>query len=166
MKRIIGALFAMALLFAAAPMASANTITITDPLTPTDDLEFGHKFNVHTDFFSDLYKFTVAQSSTLVLDFTLTGNLNFGVTLVGGGNTIQLGSLNSMVSTTGELTVAGLVAGTQYFLSIIGEACSCSKYQFDMSVAATPIPPAIIMFLTGLAGLGGFAWYRRSAANP
>ncbi|GAB2174732.1 hypothetical protein [Dongia sp. agr-C8] len=59
--------------------------------------------------------------------------------------------------------VAGLVAGTQYLLKIGFGLCGCSgDYAgINLSVTTTPIPPAILMFLSALLGTGVMIWRRQ-----
>lgn len=60
---------------------------------------------------------------------------------------------------------AALMAGTQYLLRVGFGLCGCTgEYGgIDLTVATTPIPPAILLFMSALLGMGGVAWRRRSA---
>jgi hypothetical protein len=60
---------------------------------------------------------------------------------------------------------SALVAGTQYLLQIGFGLCGCSG-QFggiNLTVATTPIPSAMLLFVSALLGMGGVAWRRRRA---
>jgi hypothetical protein len=59
-----------------------------------------------------------------------------------------------------------LAAGTQYLLRIGFGLCGCSGDYggITMTVATTPVPPALLLFLTGLGGFAGMALRRRSIA--
>jgi hypothetical protein len=43
--------------------------------------------------------------------------------------------------------------------------CSGSFGGIQLTVAATPIPPAMLLFLSALLGMGGVAWRRRQPAE-
>ncbi len=59
--------------------------------------------------------------------------------------------------------VAGLVAGTQYLLKIGFGICGCSGDYggIKLAVSTTPVPPALLLFLTGIGGFAGLALRRR-----
>jgi hypothetical protein len=63
--------------------------------------------------------------------------------------------------------IAGLIAGTQYLLKIGFGLCGCTgDYAgIDLTVATTPIPPALLLFVSGLLGMGGLAWRRNRRAG-
>jgi len=60
----------------------------------------------------------------------------------------------------------GLVVGTQYLLKIGFGLCGCAADYagIQLAVTTTPIPPAILMFLSSLLGAGAVAWRRRATA--
>ena len=62
---------------------------------------------------------------------------------------------------------SALVAGTQYLLKVGFGLCGCAgEYGgIDLTVATTPIPPAILLFVSALLGMGGVAWRRRAGAG-
>lgn len=62
---------------------------------------------------------------------------------------------------------AALLAGTQYLLRIGFGLCGCSGQYggITMTVATTPIPPAMLLFVSALVGMGGVAWRRRQAVE-
>jgi len=55
------------------------------------------------------------------------------------------------------------VTSTTYLLAIVGYACACGGYLATLSLAATPIPGALLMFMTALGGLGFFGWKRKGS---
>jgi len=57
---------------------------------------------------------------------------------------------------------AALTAGTQYLLRVGFGLCGCTgEYGgINLTVATTPIPPAALMFLTALLGMGALVWHR------
>jgi hypothetical protein len=60
----------------------------------------------------------------------------------------------------------GLVVGTQYLLKIGFGLCGCSADYagINLAVTTTPIPPAVLMFLSALIGMGALTWRRRAVA--
>lgn len=62
---------------------------------------------------------------------------------------------------------AALLAGTQYLLRVgfgLKEPwweCGDVYGGIKLAVATTPIPPALLMFMSALLGMGGVAWQRR-----
>ena len=57
------------------------------------------------------------------------------------------------------------MAGTQYLLRVGFGLCGCTGDYggINLTVATTPIPPAILLFVSALLGMAGMAWRRRSA---
>lgn len=76
---------------------------------------------------------------------------------------------------TASLEFTGLVPGTQYILRVAGvlngfgirpETGTLGWHgQYQGNIAVLPIPGALALFLTALAGLGAVGWRRRSAAS-
>ena len=62
---------------------------------------------------------------------------------------------------------SALFAGTQYLLRVGFGLCGCTgEYGgINLTVATTPVPPAMLLFVSALLGLGGVAWRRRRAAE-
>jgi len=62
---------------------------------------------------------------------------------------------------------AALLAGTQYLLRVGFGLCGCSGQYggINLTVATTPIPPALLMFMSALLGMGGVAWQRRRSVQ-
>jgi hypothetical protein len=62
------------------------------------------------------------------------------------------------------VTLNSLAVGTTYYLRIFGVLPSGGDGHFtgtlQTAVAATPVPPALLLFLTGLGGLGFTGWRR------
>jgi hypothetical protein len=59
---------------------------------------------------------------------------------------------------------AALAAGTKYLLKVGFGLCGCTDQYggIKLTVATTPIPPAMLLFLSALLGMGGVAWRRRT----
>jgi hypothetical protein len=62
---------------------------------------------------------------------------------------------------------AALLVGTQYLLRVGFGLCGCDPDYagINLTVATTPIPPAMLLFVSALLGLGGAAWRRRQAVG-
>jgi len=62
---------------------------------------------------------------------------------------------------------AALEAGTQYLLRVGFGLCGCTGQYggIDLTVATTPIPPAMLLFISALMGMGGMALQRRRKAE-
>lgn len=54
-----------------------------------------------------------------------------------------------------------------FFLRIQGEAVGEDGGEFtgQVAISAVPLPPALLLLLSGLAALGGFGWSRRRSAS-
>jgi len=96
--------------------------------------------------------------------FTYTGT-GFQFTQCAGGS--PLCSLIDYGSGDPSTVSAVLAAGTQYLLQIGYGFCGCSGdqagIQLTANIAATPLPPASLMFLTALMAVCGIGWTRRRA---
>ena len=98
-----------------------------------------------------------------------------GYTYLGCGNGSSLCSLDAYdahntsvdVGPTIASIYAALSAGTQYLLRVGYGLCGCTGAYggIQLTVAATPIPPAALMFLTALLGMGTLVWYRRRSSG-
>lgn len=90
-----------------------------------------------------------------------------GLSYLGCGNGSSLCALEAYDSDPPVASIyAALSAGTQYLLRIGFGLCGCAGEfgGIQLTVATTPIPPAILLFVTGLLGMGGLAWRRHDPA--
>jgi len=153
---------------------SAGDDTNAEQLTPSS-FEVSHEFGEYNDSFVDTFKFSIADITSLVFDVTTLNHvisMTFDL-LDDHGNTLfsQTGFQGSngdkhvtQISFTGA--ILNLMLASDFLkLKITGEMCSCAAYDILVSdaTAVTPIPPALLLFLTALGGMGGVAWRRRSA---
>ena len=140
---------------------------------PPSDFEVFHKFGSFNNSFKDTFKFSISNISALWFDVTTKNHvLNMTFTLYdsGGHKLFSTSGFQTdagekkvtKISFTGFLLDALLAAGT-LTLKITGAFCSCASY--DIAVAETPIPPALLLFLTGLGGVGFMGWRRKAAAQ-
>ena len=77
-------------------------------------------------------------------------------------------SLLEFDSTPPTASIASaLVAGTQYLLRVGFGLCGCTGQYggINLTVATTPIPPALLLFMSALLGMGGVAWQRRRSVH-
>jgi hypothetical protein len=183
MKRLLLSLIGAALLAVGGLTATASASTIVNPIftpqlkvgdhaiNPQIDgagvYTAGHKFGSHTNF-TDKLTFSITSATSLVLKVLTFGSIDLHFTLKDGSTNaiIQSTSIGSgtLRGHSGTLVTELLSlnkVGT-WVLTLTGTACSCAGYVVALSSAVTPVPPALLMFLTGLIGLGGFGWRRRS----
>jgi len=150
MKRLFLGLVAAAFVaFGAGSQVSASTINVNP--NPTDHFNVGNFFTAPGSF-DDPYQFTLTHDST-VSDNLFTANIT--------GFTLQLfDPSNNPVSFASDL-----VANVLYTLHVSGNASAGGVYAGQINFAATPVPPALLLFVTALAGLGA-AGYRRRSDTP
>jgi len=189
MKHIVLSAFAVVLLVigatatpAPAQAATISTISLIGPgvfvnAHPNDSkgaealspytLKFFHKFAEFNNTFVDKYKFSINDIEKLDFNIT-TKNHVLGMTFRlydDQGN--QLFSLSDFATNAGETKLTQLsftgalldamLASSFLTLKITGAMCSCASYSIT---AVTPIPAALLMFMTALGGMGTLAWRR------
>jgi hypothetical protein len=133
--------------------------------------EVSHDFGEYNDSFIDTYKFKVSDLESLSFKITTWNHVlgmnfeifdNLGNELYSlTGITNALGTKTSQIITFTDALLAQMVNSKYLILKITGAFCSCSGY----SIAAFPLPPAAIMFLTAIAGLGFLAWRRKQGGS-
>jgi hypothetical protein len=132
--------------------------------------------NVGTGPFTDFYTFDVTENSAVGgqldnLPLSLTFNSVTQSVLNIADLTLTLegpsGPLTSALSGS-SLRYANLIAGQPYTLEAtgIGTGSAGGTYALAYNVSAVPIPAALLLFSSGLVGLGAFAKgrLRRQAA--
>lgn len=163
---VAGGIFAMA---AWHTSASATTVDL-GTLNAGSASSIGNSYSSTSTLksFSDEYQFTLQTASDLTLSLITGGTqmlLNIVALSSDDGTTLQ--SYTPTVTTIGSAmiyTYAGLMVGKQYFLDLGGKYKGAfNQYGGQISVAATPIPPALLLFVTAIGGLG-FLGYRRNLA--
>ena len=191
MKRfLISAVTALLLglgLAGASVSAQAGTITLTDPLftktgsgdttgthfvSPSAFTVF-HKFGSYNDKFVDTFKFTIKDITQLAFDVTTTNhiiNMNFQI-FGDHGNKLfsqsgfqgKFGDVHNTLITFTDILLDALLTQKFLVLKITGVMCSCASY--NIAVSNTPIPPALLLFMTAIVGIGGVGVARRRNAT-
>jgi hypothetical protein len=97
--------------------------------------------------------------------FAYTGSGDPVLACAGGSGLCSLLEFDSTKPTSS--IASALVAGTQYLLRVGFGLCGCTGQYggINLTVATTPIPPAILLFISALLGMGGVAWRRRRSAE-
>lgn len=117
---------------------------------------------------SDL-KLTDAGANPLKwLNIALYEYTGSGMSYLGCGNGSSLCTELAYDAHPPTASVASaLFAGTQYLLRVGFGLCGCSgEYGgINLTVATTPIPGALLLFVSALMGMGGFAWQRRRSVD-
>jgi len=95
--------------------------------------------------------------------FAYTGSGDPVLDCAGGSGLCSLLEFDSTKPTSS--IASALVAGTQYLLRVGFGLCGCAGGYggINYTVATTPLPPALLLFISALLGMGGVAWRRRSA---
>jgi hypothetical protein len=186
MKRLLTLAFLAAMLAFSSLSAQAGTISLVSSLfqytgshdtvgtdaVPPSDVEVFHKFGSFNSTFKDTFKFAISNISGLLFDVTTTNhvlNMTFALYDKKGNKLFSLSDFQTdagekkvtKISFTGFLLDALLAAGP-LTLKITGAFCGCAAY--NIAVSETPIPPALLLFLTGVGGLGGLGVLRRRKA--
>jgi hypothetical protein len=151
MKRILLGLMAAAVVAFGVGLTPASASTINVDPSPTDSFHVGNVFTSSTTY-NDSYVFTLTHNADMTSSIT-AGNLTFGLGIFDPTNTLVSNN--------------GLLAGILYTLHVAGfTGAGFSGYGGTITftqVAATPLPPALLMFATSLVGLGAFGYRRRGA---
>jgi hypothetical protein len=146
--------------------AAATTVDLHE-LSAGSSSSIGNSFSSTTSLksFSDEYLFTLQTASDVTLSLVTGGTqilLNIVALSSDDGTTLQ--SYTPTVQTVGTAVIysfAGLLTGKQYFLDLGGKYNGAfNQYGGQINVAATPIPPALLLFVTAIGGLG-LVGYRR-----
>ncbi|WP_395020408.1 hypothetical protein [Dongia sp.] len=165
------------------PTSSGNISGLNSSFSLSEVLDFGDTSNGHYGQAYTYIPFTVTNSMTLhatVTDlavsdpgakpldwltlslFTYTGSkyTNCGAS--------ALCTLEAYDSDPPSASIfAGVVAGTQYLLKIGFGLCGCAADYagINLTVTTTPIPPALLLFMSALLGMGAMVWRRQWAAG-
>ena len=149
MKKYIRLLFVLALIGAGFGTRAASASTILVDPSPTDSFHVGG-FTPPNTTSDDVYTFTLTRPAVFSTAITLAATSSGWYSLLDNG-VPHLSSLLAANTTyvlhlflSAGFTDVGFYGGTVDFTA----------------VATTPLPPAILMFFTAIAGLTGLAWRR------
>ena len=172
MKHFMSFLVGLALAIGVAQMpAQAATINLGNIAPGSSSSGFGGAFGVMTfPNIADTVQFHLTADSTIsgnIADIPFAiGPFTF---LSASGFTVSLNGVTSLtVDGSGNFSYGGLLTAGDYFLDIGGITTGIfgGGYQISVAaVAATPIPAALLLFLTALGGLGAVTWRRRSTGG-
>jgi hypothetical protein len=181
MKRLfLSAVLAILVAFTLSAAAQAGSITLKGQTFANkgwfDDVYFKqdnpgqvtlkHEFGSSNNTFKDTFKLKVDLKTALNFAIKTTGHVGLNFNLydsTGAGTPLKSlfitssgATTNNYIKITGAL-LAQIVSQSYVVLKITGYMDNCADY----SIKVTPVPPALIMFLTALGGLG-FAGFSRS----
>jgi hypothetical protein len=157
-----------------------NTFNLTEQLTfgNTSGGHYGQAFTYipftvsssgfMTATVSDLHLSNPSAKPLDWLSLALYEYTGSGMSYLGCGSGSSLCTLEQYDADPPVASIySALVAGTQYLLRVGFGLCGCSGSfgGIQLTVAATPIPPAMLLFLSALLGMGGVAWRRRQPAE-
>ncbi len=155
MKRFFLGLAAAVALLVGANLNSASAATIVVDPSPTDSFHVGGFFNnPGITGYSQSYAFELTQNASLTSNNITSGNLTFSIGVFNSSSVL--------------VSLTNLAAGQLYTLVVSGVTgagfAGYDGYVF-FTQAAVPVPPALLLFATTLAGLG-FVAYRRRKMLP
>jgi hypothetical protein len=166
MMALVGAVLAMASMQVS---AKAATIPLGDITDSTGDA-FGGSLAFFTPApVSDNVTFSLANASFLSGNLV---NLPFSVTLPHFG-TIPILDITGLAASldgnpltldiNGNFSIAGLIAAGSHVLQITGTTAGIlgGVYHVAVTAATTPIPGALLLFVTAIGGMAGFMRLRR-----
>lgn len=160
MRKLILAL-AVALLGVGAAVGQAQANTITNVTTPS----YFNVTPVGFGSFTDQYKFTLTTGQNFTVSIGVASLLvaSLQVKLCDSDGVSNCHAVpkigNFLFSLAGQTTT---LAGQAYSLVIKGFGLGGGYAVGINSVQQAPIPPAILMFLTALGGMGFFGYRRNS----
>lgn len=177
MKRICAVIIGLSSLIFLLPAASASTIDLGTTTSYKQELEGNYKLSDYGGTIGvplDLYviSFDTADAGSLLVtanenenpqkDFSLLGANLWSGSL--GGTLVASAQSATPSDAAFTLSYSNLQAGTDYFLEILAtfaksEAVLKGKSRFAISVV--PIPPALALFGTALAGLAALSRRRK-----
>ncbi len=116
---------------------------------------------------NDSVKFTLSDTAVV------TGTLSNIVFFIGpfplldiSGLTLKLGATVLTLDPSGNFSIPGMLAAGDYFLTITGTTAGFFGGAYNIAVTATtPIPGALLLFMTAIGGMAGFAGLRRRGST-
>jgi len=162
---LVGAVLAISSMQFSAEAATYDLGDVTDTSNNSFGGELG--FFLPPTPIADDIEFTL--SAPAVVTGTLTNiALGFGPfsLLDISGLTVSFGGTPLTLDPSGNFTIAGMLAAGSYLLEITGTTAGFFGGAYNIAVSATtPIPGALLLFITALGGLGFARFRRRGSAE-
>ena len=174
--------FAIALVLSLAALtaeAKASTVDLGNVSSGTGSLSLsGMTFGFPLPAGTDAYSFTLTDTAKVSGQFTIgpVPGISLNIDLMSGATTLvhTTAMLGLTIPTMPPIVIfpdqvslfsLDLTPGT-YLLTFLGTSTNFSgTLAFGpTSVAATPVPPALLLFVTALGGIGVIGWRRRARA--
>jgi hypothetical protein len=171
-QRFMMALVGAVLVIAGAQVsAQAATIPLGDITDNT-----GEAFGGSLAFFTpqpvnDDITFTITNESfisgtltNLVINVTLPFFGTFSILNISGLSATLVGPLT--IDSNGNFSYAGVLAAGNYLINVTGTTTGIlgGAYHIAVTAATTPIPGALLLFMTAMGGMAGVAGWRRRRA--
>ena len=150
---------------------SADAATFDLGVLPTGQALILGNSNVKKGNFTDLFTFSFAktdvQGAVNLVSVDLTSvkkiaSLKYSLLL---GNTVLFGPQ----TVASDLNFNGLMAVTQYTLKVVGKATGSQGGAYGgalTTIGVVPVPAALPLAASALAGLGGLGWLKRRRTQP
>ena len=167
MKRFLMILAGAVLAIASMQLsANAATVPLGDITNSTNDGFGGDLGFFHSGVaFSDDVTFHL--SAPQFVSGTLT-NIQFNI---GPFNLLDIAGLTATfngnpltLDPSGNFSLGGLLAAGDYLITIAGTTAGFFGGAYHIELTATPIPAALLLFVSAIGGLAGFAGLRRRAS--
>jgi len=100
----------------------------------------------------------------------VTGNLTNFVVSIGSFSLLNITGLSATflgnpltLDGSGNFSLAGMLAAGDYLIHVAGTSGGFlgGLYNISVTAATTPIPGALLLFVSAIGGLAGFAGFRR-----
>lgn len=173
MNRFSALIIGLSSLLVLPSVASAATINLGTTTSYKQELEGNYKLSDYGGSIGtllDLYVFSFNTPGSGALSLTATENENPQKDFSFLGARLWSGSLGGTLLASADsptaldaafaLTYSNLQAGTDYFLEVLGtfgKSEAVLKGKSRLEISAVPIPPALVLFGTALAGLAGLS---------
>jgi hypothetical protein len=173
-KIFVAAMAVMASVFLA---VSANAVTLP-PIGPNsalvvlgypDDVDGLASIGPRNTMFTHTYEFQLLNSAASLNSFIFTGTTSTGfstltISLRNAVTNALIGSIDGLTSSTPVL-VAGLTGGGFYNLVVSGKTTATGNSLYAFNVSAVPVPPALLLLVSGLFGAGFMGRRKRTASS-
>ena len=146
-----------------------NLATVTTLSYPDDYLGSALiKKAVKPAAFTHVYHLKSGNTAGVLDAFNFSGTAGIGftaltLTLKDITNSVVLGSIN--VLTAAVPIYATLTTGNLYDLIVTGKATANSTSTYSFAISAVPVPPALLLLVSGLCGVGFMGRRKKSVAK-